>query len=141
MLDTNLLEALERRWHEQSPAVIQFLQQGLQDDEIHRLNLWLSPLLEVRGGIAGAVTSNTAIVLQRSFRTLTEDVARTLEFEEDDDAWPKGWMKVMDEKPFIIFDCRGSAAAPVPVWHFEYSFDHDHPTRPVFDSIGDMVTL
>ena len=50
-------------------------------------------------------------------------------------------MKVMDEKPFVIFDCRGRAAAPVPVWHFEYSFDHDHPTRPVFDSIGEHGEL
>ena len=31
--------------------------------------------------------------------------------------------------------------APAPVWHFDYSFDFDRPTRPVFDSIGDMVSF
>ena len=42
---------------------------------------------------------------------------------------------------FVVFDCRDAADADahVPVWHFDYSFDHDHPTRPVFASIGDMV--
>jgi hypothetical protein len=144
LLDHQLLDVLERRWREQSPAVIRFLQPGLQDSEINRLSEPLGfPLPEeVRTWYRWHNgSSNRAIVLQRGFRTLTEDIARTLEFEEDDEAWPKGWMKVMDEKPFVIFDCRGRAAAPVPVWHFEYSFDHDHPTRPVFDSIGDMVSF
>jgi hypothetical protein len=52
-------------------------------------------------------------------------------------------MRIMDERPFIVFGCRDAddADAHVPVWHFDYSFDHDHPTRPVFASIGDMVTF
>lgn len=31
------------------------------------------------------------------------------------------------------------AGAPVPVWHLDYSYDF--PARPVFASIGDMVSF
>ncbi|MEN3267947.1 hypothetical protein [Pseudonocardia sp.] len=45
----------------------------------------------------------------------------------------------MDEKPYLIFDCRGERNAPVPVWHLDYAYDF--PTRPVFASIGAMVSF
>ena len=48
-------------------------------------------------------------------------------------------MQVMDEQPCLLFDCRGGVTSPVPVWHLDYAFDF--PTRPVFDSIGDMVAF
>lgn len=45
----------------------------------------------------------------------------------------------MTEKPYVVFDCSGSETGPVAVWHYDYEFPR--PTRPVFDSIGDMVAF
>jgi hypothetical protein len=142
ILDNELIAELERRWRAQSPALLERLKPGLDDAEIDEFSRPLGYRLpeEVRrwyrwnNGSAGQM-----IIFWRAFNSLSDDVARTLEFEEDDENWPKGWLKVMDDKPYVIFDCRGPVDAPAPVWHFDYSFDLDRPTRPVFDSIGDMV--
>jgi hypothetical protein len=142
MLDTQLLEELEDRWREQSPAVLQRMQPGIDDDEIDRLSAPLGYTIpeELRrwyrwhNGSTGS-----PIIISRCFSTLSDDVAATLDFEADEEKWKKGWLQVMDEKPLMIFDCRGGVSEPVPVWHFDYAFDF--PTRPVFESIGDMVSF
>ena len=142
MLDDDLLSGLERRWREQSPALLQRLCPGIDDGEIDRLAKPLGYAIpeEVRrwhrwhDGSTGR-----PIIFSRCLGTLESNVALTLEFERIDETWPRGWLKVMDEKPYLIFDCRGELNAPVPVWHLDYSFDF--PTRPVFGSIGDMVSF
>ncbi|MEN3267946.1 SMI1/KNR4 family protein [Pseudonocardia sp.] len=142
MLDEELLDALEQRWRDQSPAMIQLLQPGLQNDEIDRLSEPLGfPLPEeVRTWYRWHNgSSNQPIILWRAFGTLADDVTTTLAYEQDEEQWQKGWIQVMDDKPLMIFDCRGGVAAPVPVWHLDYAFAF--PTRPVFDSIGDMVSF
>jgi hypothetical protein len=142
MLDDELLEALERRWREQSPALLQRMEPGIDDDEIDRLSAPLGYAIpdELRRWYRWHNGSaNRAVILSRAFRPLDDSVARTLEFEQDEEQWPKGWTLVMDEKPLLIFDCRGGVSVPVPVWHFDYAFDF--PTRPVFASIGDMVSF
>jgi hypothetical protein len=144
MLDTRLLEELEERWRDQSPALLQRLRPGIDDAEIDRVAEPLGfPIPEeVRRWYRwhnGSI--GHPIIFSRCFGTLSDDVVATLDLEEDEDKWKKGWLHVMDEKPYLIFDCRGDVNAPAPVWHFEYSFDLDRPTRPVFDSIGDMVSF
>ena len=69
--------------------------------------------------------------------TLAEDVDETMTLQSHNPAWPSGWLKAMNEQPYVIFDCRGAVDAPVPVWHYFQGFDF--PTRPLFQSIGDMV--
>jgi hypothetical protein len=144
MLDDRLLNDLEQRWRDQSPALLQRLRPGLADAEIDRVAEPLGYTIpeEVRrwyrwhNGSTGY-----PIMFSRCFGALTDDVAATLDLEEDEEKWKKGWLQVMDEKPYLIFDCRGDVDVPAPVWHFDYSFDLDRPTRPVFDSIGDMVSF
>ena len=79
ILDNELLNNLEQRWRAaQSPVMVRLLQPGLKDDEIDRLSEPLGfPLPEeVRTWYRWHNgSSNRAIVLQRGFRTLTEDVA------------------------------------------------------------------
>jgi hypothetical protein len=142
MLDDGLLTDLEQRWRDQSPAMIPLLQPGLQDDEIERLSEPLGfPLPEeVRAWYRWHNgSSNQPIILWRAFGTLAGDVTTTLAYERDEERWQKGWIQVMDDLPLMIFDCRGGVAAPAPVWHLDYAFDF--PSRPVFDSIGDMVSF
>ena len=144
MLDDGLLNDLEQRWRDHSPTLLPRLQHGISDAEIDRVAKPLGYAIpeEVRRWYRWHNgSSNQAVILYRTFGTLADDVTRTVELEQDDEAWPKGWMRVMDERPFIVFDCRDADDDHVPVWHFDYSFDHDHPTRPVFASIGDMVTF
>jgi hypothetical protein len=144
MLPDGLLNDLEQRWRDRSPTLLQRLCPGIDDAEIDRVAEPLGYVIpeEVRRWYRwhnGSV--GYPILFGRSFGTLSDDVAGTLDFEEDEEKWKKGWLQVMDEKPHLIFDCRGGIEAPAPVWHFDYSFDFDRPTRPVFDSIGDMVSF
>lgn len=142
MLDDRLLNDLERRWRDQSPALLQRLRSGIDDAEIDRVAAPLSfPIPEeVRrwyrwhNGSTGS-----PIIFSRCLVTLASSVAVTLDMEKVDETSPRGWMLAMDEKPDLIFDCRGEFDAPVPVWHLDYSFDF--PTHSVFDSIGDMVSF
>jgi hypothetical protein len=143
MLDDELLGGLDRRWREQSPALLERIAPGLSDEEIDRLAEPLGVALpeEVRrwfrwqDGSAGR-----QVIFARAFYSLRTGVKLSLEFVADDERIG-GWLQALDEKPYVFFDCRGDLDQPAPVWHFEYSFDFDRPTRPVFDSIGDMVAF
>jgi hypothetical protein len=113
---------------------------GLTDEEIDRIAAPLGYALpeEVRrwyrwhNGSAG-----WDLVLSRVQTTLEEDVGDTVYFRDMDDNWRPGWSKVMNEKPYILFDCSSDPEGPVAVWHYDY--EQGYPTRPVFDSIGEML--
>jgi hypothetical protein len=144
MLDQELLGELDRRWREQSPALVGRLDSGLADAEIDLLAEPLGYTLpeEVRRWFRWHNGStNRPIIFTRAFMTLADAVSQTLDFAAMDETLTNGWLHTIDEKPYVVFDCRGEANAPAPVWHFEYSFNFDHPTRPVFESIGDMVAF
>jgi hypothetical protein len=142
MLDIQLLDELEDRWRDQSPVLLNRLRPGIDEVEIDQVAAPLGYAIpeEVRrwyrwhNGSTGR-----PIIFTRCLVTLASSVAVTLDMQRVDETWPRGWMLAMDEKPDLIFDCRGERNAPVPVWHLDYSFDF--PTRPVFDSIGDMVSF
>lgn len=141
-LDQELLTTLEARWHEQSPALLDRLAPGLRDVEIDRLTAPLGYSLpeEARRWFRWHDGSTgRPVMFARALDHLSASVDSTLQFAKLDETWVPGWLKVMDDKPYVLFDCRGAADAPVPVWHLDYAYDP--PTRPVFDSIGDMVAF
>jgi hypothetical protein len=142
MLDEGLLAELERRWRDQSPALVERLAPGLSDEEIDRLVEPLDYSLpeEVRRWFRWHDgSSNRPVIFTRAFTPLRDSISLSAGFADMDETRPDDWLNVMDEKPYVIFDCRGETIAPV--WHLEYSFDLDSPTRPVFESIGDMVAF
>jgi hypothetical protein len=131
-LDTELLDEFERRLRDRSAVFFDRLRPGLGDEEIDRLSAPLGFDLpeEVRRWYRWQNGSSSfPIILSRAFKPLATDVQSTHEFVQDDNNWHTGWLKVMDEKPYIVFDCGGAADAPVPVWHYDYNFAV--PTRPV----------
>jgi hypothetical protein len=140
MLTTHLLDELERRWESQGAPFVDAMPPGIDDQEIDRFAAPLDFTIpeEVRRWYRWHNgSSGVEIVVSRVFTSLAEDVQQTIDFQEDDERWQQGWLNVMNEKPYIIFDCSGAVDAPVPVWHYDYAFNY--PNRPVFGSIGDMV--
>jgi hypothetical protein len=141
MLDPDLLAALEDRWRMAGVPYLDDLPPGLTDEDIDRQAAPLGFALpdEVRLWYRWHNGSSGDYVTEmRTITSLAHDVEFTLAFS-DDPHWPRGWLKVMDEKPYVAFDCRGPADAPVPVWHYDH--EYDLPTRPVFGSIGDLVAF
>lgn len=118
---------------------------GIDDGEIDRVSVPLGLVLpeELRRLFRWRNGSSLSdIVWRRGLFTLAHCVQSTLGMrdESDDDfVWPFEWVQIMNEKPYLAADCRGDHDAPVPIWHFDYEFEY--PTRPVFASIGDMVTF
>jgi hypothetical protein len=142
MLDTHLLKELEDRWRQQSPTLLERMQPGIDDDEIDRLSAPLGYTLpeEVRRWYRWHNgSSGHDIAIRRAMTELADDVKQTLEFQDEDEHWNNGWLKVMTQKPYVVFDCSGSETGPVAVWHYDYEFPR--PSRPVFESIGDMVAF
>jgi hypothetical protein len=140
IVDQQLIDAFDQRLRAQGVPWLAERPPGLTDEEIDRIAAPLGYALpeEVRrwyrwhNGSAG-----WDLVLSRVQTTLEEDVGDTVYFRDMDDNWRPGWLKVMNEKPYILFDCSSDPEAPVAVWHYDY--EQGYPTRPVFDSIGEML--
>jgi hypothetical protein len=139
-LDEDLLGELEERWRRVGAGFVDRLPPGLPDEDMdamtERLGLRLPE--EARrwyrwhNGSDGSYA--TAL---RAMTPLAEDVTVTDVLRQDDAFWIDGWLRTMDENPFVALDCRVAHDEPVPVWHYYQGFEF--PTRPMFDSIGDMV--
>ncbi|WP_445152676.1 hypothetical protein [Baekduia sp. Peel2402] len=71
--------------------------------------------------------------------SLEQAVVVTENFRQDDEEWSATWLSILDERPYVAVDCGVGLDDPVPVWH--YGSDWGTPTRPVFASIGDMVSF
>jgi hypothetical protein len=142
MLDTELLAQLEAGWRRAGALYVDAMLPGLSDEEIDRTTARLDLALpeEARRWYRWHNGSDGhGINAHRIMTTLDDDVEATVDLQEADLDWKAGWLHVMNETPFVIFDCRGGHDAPVPVWHYFQGFDF--PTRPMFDSIGDMVAF
>jgi hypothetical protein len=142
-LDDALLEQLEERLLDHPNSTLrERLQPGLPDERINSLTASLSfhlPEEARRWYRWHNGSSGYDITIRRAMTGLADDVKQTLEFQDEDEHWNHGWLKVMTEKPYMVFDCSGSQTEPVAVWHYDYEFPR--PTRPVFASIGDMVAF
>jgi hypothetical protein len=141
ILDTDLLASLEERWRAAGALYLDEMGRGLSDAEIdHALSeLGFDPPEEARRWYRWHNGSDRNYVTPaRVMTTIAEDVEQTLWWRNQDPGWQFGWLHVMDEQPHVAFDCRRAADGPVAVWHYD---PVDHPTRPVFQSIGDMVSF
>src|ERR1700754_451197 len=140
MLDDALLEELESRWRVRSPEIFDRFVPGLTDTEITAavapLELRL-PEEVLRWFRWQNGTDNETVMLAYAFKSVAESVERTEIHREFN--LPREWLAVMDNQPYVFFDCGGDPAAPAAVWH--YDVDRGLPTRPKFQSIGDMVSL
>lgn len=142
LLDTELLQDLERRWDELDTSMPSRMKPGLQDIDIDRIAAPLGFKLpeEVRHLYRWHDGSGLATMIwHRGMSSLQEAVTDTLVFREDDEEWQPGWLNIMDERPYVAVDCNVGLQDPVPVWH--YGYDWPDPTRPVFASIGDMFAF
>jgi hypothetical protein len=139
MLDDELLEELERRWRERSPEIFERFAPGLSDEEIIATAAPLGLTLpeEVLRWFRWQNGTNFPVMLASAFESIDGTVERT-EIHRKLDV-PHEWLNVMDNQPYVFFDCGGDPPAPAAVWH--YDVDRGLPTRPKFQSIGDMVAL
>jgi hypothetical protein len=140
MLDARLLEELERRWRKRSPEIFGRFAPGLSDEEVIAaaaplgLTLPEEVLLWFRWQNG---TDHASVVLASAFESVAGAVERTeihRRFEV-----PHDWLAVMDNQPYVFFDCGGGPTAPAAVWY--YDLDRGLPSRPKFESIGEMVSL
>jgi hypothetical protein len=142
MIDEELLSRLERRWHELGSTMLSRMEPGLDDAQIDQIAAPLDFRIpeEVRRLYRWhAGSSLSDIVYSRVLLPLQVSVDDTLDFLATDDDWKPGWLKFMNEKPYIALDCSGNYEGPVAVWHYDYM--SEPPTRPVFESIGDMFAF
>jgi hypothetical protein len=140
LLDDSLLAELEESWRGAGVRYLGELRPGLADGQIdqriERLGFELPE--EARRWYRWHDGSDGHYVVEgRVMTSLEEDVDSTAMLRADDQLWVPGWLRAMDEQPFVVFDCRGGFRDPVPVWHYYLGFEM--PTRPVFGSIGEMV--
>lgn len=73
----------------------------------------------------------------RAQLSLADAVETSRESRAEDEDWQASWLQATNEKPYILFQCDGPADEPVPVWHYDYW--GEPPTRPQFESIGEML--
>jgi hypothetical protein len=141
ILNAELLASLEQRWRAAGALYLDEMAPGLTDEEINAIAAPLGFGLpeEARQWYRWHNGSSQHYVTpSRVMTPLAEDVERTLMLQEQAPSWQAGWLRAMDESPWVAFDCRPTSNDTVPVWHYD---PVDHPTRAVFQSIGDMVTL
>jgi SMI1 / KNR4 family (SUKH-1) len=139
MLDEELLSRLERRWHDLGTPMPGRMEAGLDDAQIDRIAASLPFRLpeEVRRIYRWHSGSSLSdIVFSRVLLPLQVSVEDTLDFLATDSDWKPGWLKFMNEKPYIALDCSGGYDDPVPVWHYDYA--QLPPTRPAFVSLGEL---
>jgi hypothetical protein len=141
VLSPGLLEALEQRWRTAGALYIDEMAPGLTDEQIDTIVAPIGFTLpeEARRWYRWHDGSSRHYVTpSRTMSSLAEDVRRTLLLQEQDPGWKLGWLATMDEMPLVAFDCRDPSNDGAPVWHYD---PVDQPTRPIFHTIGDMVTL
>lgn len=142
LLDVHLLEELDRRLRAQGVPWVDERPAGLSDEEIDRIAAPLGYVLpeEARRWYRWHDGSDGfELTMSRVQTPLEQDVGDTIYFRDMDDFWRPRWLKAMNEKPYILFDCSGDREDPVPVWYYDY--EQAEPTRPRFASIGEMVSF
>jgi hypothetical protein len=140
MLDDQILHALEERWQTHGAETLSRMEPGLSDDEIDRAAAALDFDLpdEVRTLFRWRDGSGLyPMIWTRGMTSLEQSIKQTHEMEDIDQDWPPGWFNVMNDRPYVIFDCTGAVDAPVPVWHYDFG----PLTRPVFASVGEMFAF
>jgi hypothetical protein len=140
MLDDEILGELELRWRRLGTTMAERMEPGLDDDEIDQITAPLGFSLPEEARRVFRWHQGSSLAPLAAYRTLIPlgtCVQSTLDFLEDDDDWPRGWVSFMDEKPYMALDCRGGPDDPVAVWHYDYAHQQ-LPTRPVFASIGEL---
>jgi cell wall assembly regulator SMI1 len=93
MMDEGLIEERERRWCDQSPALVKRLTPGLSDDEIDRLSEPLDYSLPEEGrrwfrwhdG-----SSNRPVIFTRAFTPLRDSISLSAGFADMDETRPDG---------------------------------------------------
>jgi len=141
ILDADLLARFEARCRQAGALYLDELEPGASEDDFAAAEQRLGFALpeEARtwyrwhNGSAGHYVTHW-----RTLVALSENVEETRVLQEFDQQWPANWLRTMDEQPFLALDCGGSPSSPVPVWHYMHGFSF--PTRPVFESIGNMVS-
>jgi hypothetical protein len=140
MLDTQLLIELEQSWKDAGALYLGDMRPGLTDADINQRIAQLGfdlPEEAWRWYRWHDGSSDHYVTSFRIMTSLAEDVDETMTLQSNDPTWPPGWLKAMNEQPYVIFDCRGAIDTPVPVWHYYQGLVF--PTRPLFKSIGDMI--
>jgi len=138
-LNDDILRELERRWADLAPQMQERMEPGLDEADIDRITAPLGFRVpeEVRRVFRWHNGSSLKpFVLGRTLVSLEDSVGSTLGFREFDEILRPEWLHFLDEKPYIALDCGGTSDDPVPVWHYDEG--PDEPTRPVFESVGDM---
>jgi hypothetical protein len=139
LLTDDILRELERRWADLGTSMSERMGPGLSDGENDRIAAPLGFRVpeEARmvfrwhdgSGLKPFVLGRTLVSLEGYFWT-------TLDFRAFAEALRPERLHFLDEKPYVALDCGGAFDGSVPAWHYDEG--PDAPTRPVFDSIGDM---
>jgi hypothetical protein len=142
LIDDDLLRDLERRWVDLGTSTLERMSPGLTDAQIDEIAAPLGfPLPEeVRTLYRWRDGSGlSTFIWGRGMYSLEQAVADTEDFRRQDDDWSATWLCILDERPYVAIECGGGLTGPTFVWH--YGADWGMPTRPVFDSLGDMVSF
>jgi hypothetical protein len=143
LLDADLLDSLEERWRDRGAQTATIMRPGLSDEEIDRIAAPLEfdlpdeirTLYRWHNGSSGY-----SMIWGRGMVPLGVAVPELVNSPEWDEERRPGWLRILDERPYLAADCTASGLGdPVPIWH--YGPEAEPATRPVFASIGDMVTF
>ncbi|WP_445152674.1 SMI1/KNR4 family protein [Baekduia sp. Peel2402] len=143
LLDDQLLAALEQRWRACGAQTPEIMEPGLTDEQIDEVAAPLGfPLPDELRTLYrwhnGSGRHEMAWL--RSLWALELTVSACLEYQRDDEYWRPGWIQLLSERPYVLADCLANdQSGPVPIWN--YHVEIDPPTRPVFASVGDMVSF
>lgn len=142
-LSESLLQGLERRWNAMGATTAGIMKPGLSDEEIDRIAAPLGFDLpdEVRTLYRWHDGSGRyEVSWPRSMWSLEGAVRETIDERIEHEFWRPGWLQILGERPYVRVECLANDLhGPVPVWH--EAPEWPPPTRPVFASVGDMITF
>jgi hypothetical protein len=142
LLDAQLLHALEERWRTRGAETPDRMAPGLSDEEIDRIAAPLGFALpeEIRTLYRWHDGSQRYVMTwARGMISLQVVVAEAATMPPWDEERRPTWLRILDERPYLVADCAVGLHDPVPIWN--YGPDWGPATRPVFASVGDMVAL
>lgn len=139
MLDDALLEHFDAMLRGQGVIPPDNRPGGLMDAEIDEIAAPFGFRLpeEARVWYRWHDGSRWDVFYTRAQLSLADAVETSCESRAEDEDWRASWLQATNEKPYILFECDGAADKPVPVWHYDYW--GEPPTRPQFESIGEML--
>ncbi|WP_445152677.1 SMI1/KNR4 family protein [Baekduia sp. Peel2402] len=143
LLDDQLLAALEQRWREQGAQTPDHMEPGLTDEQIDEITAPLGfPLPDELRTLYRWHNGSGRYEMAwlRALWALDTAVPTSLKDAVSSDDWRPGWMQILSERPAVLVDCLANGQhGPAPVWN--HHVEIEAPTRPVFASVGDMVSF